>query len=202
MIEDSVAIVETLEGTVTVSSRFGARVRAARRRQGLTLDALAAAAGVSRATLSNIERGEHSPSLNAATDVARTLGVSLAQLLGEDERRPTVTIPKGQRLVFRDQATGIERQLLSPAFAGRGIELIRATLPPGTATDDLQPYRPAIDKYVLVEAGLLRIVIGAEAHLLQEGDAFYFRADVLHRFENAGPAQCSYIAVLDYAPLG
>jgi transcriptional regulator with XRE-family HTH domain len=186
----------------TVTTRFGSRVRAERLRQGLTLDALAAAAGVSRATLSNIERGEHSPSLNAATDVARTLGVSLAQLLGEEERRPTVTIAKSERLVFRDEATGIERQLLSPAFAGRGIEWIRATLPPGMATDDLQPYHPAIDKYLLVEAGRLRVVVGAEPYLLDEGDAFYFRADVLHRFENGGAGLCCYLAVLDYAPRG
>ncbi len=199
----SESIAATLDAAgESVTSRFGARVRAERVRQGLTLEALAAAAGVSRATLSNIERGEHSPSLNAATDVARTLGVSLAQLLGEEERRPTVTIPRGERLVFRDEATGIERQLLSPAFAGRGIEWIRATLPPGAATDDLQPYHPAIDKYVLVEAGTLRVVVGAEPHLLEAGDAFYFRADVIHRFENAGPDRCSYLAVLDYAPRG
>ena len=83
-------------------------------------------------------------------------------------------------------APGIDRQLLSPAFAGRGIEWIRVTLPPGAATDDLQPYHPAIDKYVLVEAGSLRMVVGATAHLLEVGDAFYFRADVIHRFENAG----------------
>ena len=176
---------------LTVAIRFGARVRAARQRQGLTLEALAAAAGISRATLSNLERGEHSPSLTAATNVARALRVSLAELLGDEDRRPVVTIPKAERLVFRDPATGIERQLLSPAFAGRGIEFIRATLPPSTSTDDLRPYHPAIDKYVLVEAGTLRIVIGAETHLLQEGDAFYFRASVSHRFENPSHEPCS-----------
>ncbi|MEZ4563963.1 MAG: XRE family transcriptional regulator [Thermomicrobiales bacterium] len=189
-------------GSGTASARFGARVREARSQQGLTLEELASAAGISRATLSNLERGEHSPSLNAATDVARALGVSLAQLLGEEERRPTVTIPAGERLVFHDARTGIDRQLLSPAFAGRGIEWIRVTLPPGAATDDLQPYHPAIDKYVLVEAGDLRMVIGAASHLLAVGDAFYFRADVIHRFENAGAGECIYLAVLDYAPRG
>jgi quercetin dioxygenase-like cupin family protein len=113
-----------------------------------------------------------------------------------------VTIPRAERLVFRDPATGIERQLLSPAFAGRGIEFIRATLPPGAVTDDLTPYHPAVDKYLLVEAGTLRVVIGAEAHLLHAGDAFYFRADAPHRFENAGAEACSYLAVLDYAAIG
>jgi len=184
----------------TIAARFGAQVRAERLRRGLTLDALAAAAGISRASLSNLERGEHSPSLTAATNVARALGVSLGNLLGEEDVRPVVTIRKSERLVFHDAATGIERQLLSPAFAGRGIEFIRATLPPKAATDDLRPYHPAIDKYVLVETGTLRVVVAGEAHLLREGDAFYFRASAPHRFENAGPDPCNYLAVLDYAP--
>ena len=186
----------------TVAARFGARVRSVRQRQGLTLESLATAAGISRATLSNLERGEHSPSLTAATNVARSLGVSLAELLGDEDRRPVVTIPENERLVFRDPATGMERQLLSPAFAGRGIEFIRVTLPPHAATDDLRPYHPAIDKYVLVEEGTLRVVVGEEPHVLQDGDAFYFRASLPHRFENAGPNRCIYLAILDYAPLG
>ena len=182
--------------------RFGARVRAARLQRSLTLDALAAAAGISRAALSKLERGEHSPSLTAAINVARALGITLAQLLGEEERRPVVTIAKSERLLFQDPTTGIERQLLSPAFAGRGIEFIRVTLPPGAATDDLRPYQPAVDKYLLVAEGTLRVVIGDEPYVLDEGDALYFRADAPHRFENAGPANCSYVAVLDYATFG
>src|SRR5215207_2920339 len=83
-----------------------------------------------------------------------------------------------------------------------GIEFIRATLPPFTATDDLRPYHPAIDKYLLVESGTLRVVVGTEPHLLQEGDAFYFRASISHRFENPSHERCSYLAILDYAPLG
>jgi transcriptional regulator with XRE-family HTH domain len=187
---------------IDIAARFGARVRAARQQQGLTLEALAAAAGISRAALSSLERGEHSPSLTAATNVARALGMPLAWLLGDDDRRPVATIRKDERLVFRDPATGIERQLLSPAFAGRGIEFIRATLPPGAVTDDLRPYHPAIDKYLLVEAGRLRVVVGGDAHDLGAGDAFYFRAAAPHRFENPGPMPCSYLAVLDYAAFG
>jgi len=185
--------------TAAVDHGFGARVRAERQRRGLTLDELGAEAGVSRATLSNIERGEHSPSLAAAIKVARALGLSLAQLLEVEDRRPVVVLERGQRLVFRDSATGIERELLSPAFGGRGIEFIRATMPPGAATDDLPPYQPAIDKFLLVEQGALRVVVGETPYSLGEGDSFYFRADNTHRFENAGDGVCRYVAVLDYA---
>ena len=36
----------------------------------------------------------------------------------------------------------------------------------------------------------------------REGDAFYFRASLSHRFENPSAERCSYLAILDYAPLG
>jgi len=37
---------------------------------------------------------------------------------------------------------------------------------------------------------------------LQEGDDFYFRASVSHRFENPCPERRSYLVIVDYAPLG
>ena len=40
------------------------------------------------------------------------------------------------------------------------------------------------------------------SHVLQEGDDFYFWASISHRFENPGAERCSYLAILDYAPLG
>ena len=54
----------------------------------------------------------------------------------------------------------LEPPILSPAFAGRDIDRSR-NLAAGAATDDLQPYHPAIDKYVLVEIKLVRMVVGA-----------------------------------------
>ena len=43
---------------------------------------------------------------------------------------------------------------------------------------------------------------GVPDPITYEGDAFYFRASVSHRFENPSPERCSYLAILDYAPLG
>src|SRR5215216_1074104 len=104
MVHEVVATADAPDLSVII--RFGTRVRAARQRQGLTLDGLATAAGISLATLSNLERGEHSPSLTAATNVARALRVSLAELLGDEDQRPVVTIP------------GAEPAIRVPRFAG------------------------------------------------------------------------------------
>src|ERR687889_1987286 len=96
--------------------RLGTRVKELRRRGGLTLEDLAERAGVSRAMISKLERGEKNPTLVVAAKVAEGLGVSLSQLVGVEERREVVVVPRERRMIMRDPGTGFERQLLSPSF--------------------------------------------------------------------------------------
>ncbi|HEX5699055.1 MAG TPA: helix-turn-helix transcriptional regulator, partial [Rubrobacter sp.] len=76
------------------SGRLGDRVRELRRRRSLTLEELAERSGVSRAMISKLERGEKNPTLVVAAKVAEGLGVSLSRLLGMEERRSVVVVPR------------------------------------------------------------------------------------------------------------
>lgn len=178
------------------SERLGARVRQLRVERGLTLDGLAERSGVSRAMISKLERGEKNPTLVIAAKVAEGLRVTLSQLVGIEERREVVEIPREKRMVMRDPETGFERQLLSPAFGRRGVEFIRNVIPEGSTSGEFPPHRRGTEEYVVVEEGRLRAVLGGEDHLLEEGDAIYFEADVPHRFDNAGEGECSYYLVI------
>jgi transcriptional regulator with XRE-family HTH domain len=179
------------------SGRLGERVRALRRARGLTLDLLAERSGVSRAMISKLERGEKNPTLVLAAKVAEGLEVSLSQLIGVEERREVVVVRLERRMIMRDPGTGIERQLLSPNFGGRGIEFIRNVVPEGSSSGTFPPHRSGVEEYVVVEKGRLRAVLGGEDYLLEEGDALYFEADISHRFDNAGEGECSYYMVID-----
>jgi transcriptional regulator with XRE-family HTH domain len=178
------------------SGRLGGRVRGLRRERGLTLDLLAERSGVSRAMISKLERGEKNPTLVVAAKVAEGLGVRLSQLVGVEERREVVVVPRGRRMVVRDPETGFERQLLSPSFGGRGIEFIKNVVPEDSTSGEFPPHRRGVEEYVVVERGRLRAFLGGEDYLLEEGDALYFEADVSHRFDNAGTGECSYYLVI------
>ncbi len=178
------------------SGRLGERVRGLRRERGLTLDLLAERSGVSRAMISKLERGEKNPTLVVAAKVAEGLGVRLSQLVGVEERREVVVVPRGRRMVVRDPETGFERQLLSPSFGGRGIEFIKNVVPEDSTSGEFPPHRRGVEEYVVVERGRLRAFLGGEDYLLEEGDALYFEADVSHRFDNAGTGECSYYLVI------
>ena len=179
------------------SGQLGERVRALRRERGWTLELLAERSGVSRAMISKLERGEKNPTLVVAARVAEGLGVSLSQLVGIEARREIVVVPRERRMVMRDPETGFERQLLSPSFAGGGLEFIRNVVPEGSTSGEFPPHRRGVEEYVVVEKGRLRAILGSEEHVLEEGDAAYFEADVAHRFDNAGVGECSYYLVID-----
>ena len=123
--------------------------------------------------------------------------MSLSQLVGVEERREVILVPRERRMRMRDPETGFERQLLSPSFGGRGIEFIRNVVPEGSTSGEFPSHRKGVEEYVVVEKGRLRAVLGGKVHLLDEGDALYFEADVPHRFDNAGEGECSYYVVID-----
>jgi len=178
------------------SERFGIHVRGLRRERGLTLEGLAERSGVSRAMISKLERGEKNPTLVVATKVAEGLGVTLSQLVGVEEKREVVVVPRERRMVMYDPETGFDRQLLSPSFGGRGVEFILNVVPEGSTSGEFPPHRRGVEEYVAVEKGRLRADIGGEEYLLEEGDALYFEADVSHRFDNIGDSECSYYLVI------
>ncbi len=95
----------------TATEQLGTRIQERRRGKKLTLEALAARSGVSRAMLSKVERCEKNPTVAVALKIAKALGVSLFELLGETEAHQSiVVIPKNRQLVVKDPETGFERR--------------------------------------------------------------------------------------------
>jgi transcriptional regulator with XRE-family HTH domain len=61
--------------------QFAMRLKRLREQQGLTQEALAKKAGISRAYLARLEMGRHDPHLSRLRKLAKALGVSAAELL-------------------------------------------------------------------------------------------------------------------------
>jgi transcriptional regulator with XRE-family HTH domain len=175
--------------------RFARRLQQRRRSAGLSLDQLAERSGVSRATLSNIERASVNPSLGVAVKIAAALGLSVAHLLDEDRPHPATVVPAGARATFTDPETGYQRQLY-PAFEGGTLELIRHLAPPGVSSETLPAHPPGTEKFLVVEAGRLRLHVGDTTLDANPGDAVRYAADLPHRFENTGPDTCVWLLIV------
>jgi len=60
-------------------------MKQARKEQGLSQEALAAAVGVSRQTINAIEKGDYNPTIRLCISICRVLGLTLNDLFWEEE---------------------------------------------------------------------------------------------------------------------
>jgi len=174
----------------------GASVRRRRQALGLTLEQLAARSGVSRAMLSDVERGAKSPTIKVARSIATGLGLSLSELVsGADLGRSLVRRDERPSLV--DPESGVVRQGLAPAALARGVELLAYTFPPGTDSATFPLHAPGTLKVVVVVEGALRATVGEARHDLRPGDALTFPSSQPYLLRNAGRAPCTvHMAIL------
>jgi transcriptional regulator with XRE-family HTH domain len=67
------------------AAKVGQRIRALRAARGVSLTALAAAAGIGKGSLSELETGRRNPTLDTLYAIAGPLGVPMAELVGDDD---------------------------------------------------------------------------------------------------------------------
>jgi transcriptional regulator with XRE-family HTH domain len=177
---------------------LGRRLRNERRLRGLTLEDLAAASGVSRSMLSEVERGSRAPTVLIMDRIATGLGTSIARLLREEEPARTVVLRRDEQAVARD-ASGWERRVLSPVLPGVEFEFMRTTISAGVDAGVFQPHGPGSREYLAVEAGTLRLLLNGDEIDLRQGDSVFYAGDCHHGFANPGTAPCVYYLAMDLA---
>lgn len=179
--------------------QVGTRVRALREAMGLSLRDLGERAGVSAPMLSQVERGETSPTLAVAQKIATGLDMSLSQLLRLDETEGVTVIRRDERPEGRSRAAGHEYQLLTPQLPGQRAEVSRHALAPGAMTggpDDPPIHEAGSRETAVVTSGTVRLVCAGTTYDLEEGDSVTFDADLPHHFENPGRAEARFMAVV------
>jgi transcriptional regulator with XRE-family HTH domain len=180
-------------------SVIGARVKALREASGLSLRDLAARTGVSAPMLSQVERGETSPTLTVAARIASGLELQLSQLLRLDEAGSVTVVRASQRQRGGSARRGHRFEVMTAGQPGQRAELSRHTLAPGGATgaaDDPPMHEPGSRETALVEQGAVVLVCDGQRHKLAEGDCVTFDADLPHHFENPTDADAAFLAVV------
>jgi transcriptional regulator with XRE-family HTH domain len=188
------AVADQLEHHIQI----GPRVRALREAMDLSLRDLAERSGVSAPMLSQVERGETSPTLAVASRIARGLELRLSQLLRLDEESSVSVVRRAERRRGGGGA-GHDFEILTPPLPGQRAELSRHVLAAGAATGgegDPPMHEPGSREIALIERGTVTLHIDGAQHVLEEGDTVTFDADLAHRFENPGPGNAVLLAVV------
>jgi transcriptional regulator with XRE-family HTH domain len=178
---------------------IGARVKALREASALSLRDLAARSGVSAPMLSQVERGETSPTLTVAARIAAGLELRLSQLLRLDEDGAVTVVRASQRQRGQNKRRGHSFEVMTSSQPGQRADLSRHTLAPGGATgaaDDPPMHEPGSRETALVERGSVVLVCDTERHELKQGDCVTFDADLPHHFENPTTEEAAFLAVV------
>jgi transcriptional regulator with XRE-family HTH domain len=174
--------------------RIAARLRLERDSRGWSLADLAERSGVSKATISKIEREEVSPTAVILVRLAGAFDLTLAGLLLRAEGQGLLTRATEQP-VWRDPKSGyLRKQVFSRP--DHPLEIVEVELPPRQ-----QVMLPAssyvhIRQAVWVRTGNLVIVEAGERQLLAAGDCLGFGPPSEVTFANETSAPCRYVVVL------
>jgi transcriptional regulator with XRE-family HTH domain len=187
-----VSATETRERTA-----IGARVKALREAMDLSLRDLAERSGVSAPMLSQVERGETSPTLTVAERIAAGLDLTLSQLLRLDEHDHVVVIRAGERRAR--ERRGHRTEELTPPLPGQRADVSMHALDPGAVTGrpgDPPLHEPGARETAVVLSGSVALMIDDERHDLAAGDSVTFDADLPHHFSNEGEEPAEFLAVV------
>jgi XRE family transcriptional regulator, regulator of sulfur utilization len=178
---------------------IGARVKALRESSSLSLRDLAERSGVSAPMLSQVERGETSPTLSVAARIAAGLELRLSQFLRLDEGSAVTVVRSSQRQRGGNARRGHRFEVMTSSQPGQRAELSRHTLAAGGTTgaaDDPPIHEPGSRETALVERGSVVLVCDGQRHKLAQGDCVTFDADLPHHFENQTTAEAAFLAVV------
>ena len=175
----------------------GSRVRALRDAMSLSLRDLAERCGVSAQMLSQVERGETSPTLAVAAKIAAGLELTLSQLLRLDEGQHVASPAPQSAADIVAAATGSRSSPRPYPVSAPMFPCTRSTpAPPPAVAADPPMHEPGSRETAVVLAGALALVLDGTRNELGAGDGVTFDADLPHHFENEGDEPTRFIAVI------
>lgn len=155
--------------------KLAERTRALRLEWGWSLEELAKKSDVSRATLSRIENAEVSPTTEVLGKICAAYEMTLSRLLAPLESRFEPLIPHGAQAVWRDDAVGFVRRVVSPPSADLRSEVIRCDLGPNSQIAyDTAPV-PGQEHHLIMLDGRLDVTVENRGFALGAGDCLRYQ---------------------------
>lgn len=183
-----------------IDTYLAQRVRELRRARGLTLEQLGERSGVSRSTISQIERQQTSPTAAVLNKLADALGLSLAALFAgaAGAQAPEPLARRADQPVWTDPASGYTRRQLSPPGQASALELLELGFPAGARVVFEPPQQQASQAQQLwLLEGRMHIGLDEQHWELSAGDCLTL-APGRHRisYHNPGPQAARYLLAL------
>ncbi|WP_333828305.1 helix-turn-helix domain-containing protein [Pararhodobacter sp.] len=187
---------------MTTAQELGTRLRKFRRGQQLTLSDLAEVSGVALSTISKIENGSFSPTLDKVLRLAKGLNITITQLIGEDDAG-TAEPPPNSRLALARADDGIvldtenyEYRYLCSELKNKRMLPIRARIKASTIQEFGPLERHGGEEFFVVLEGTIEVHTEFYAPVtLQRGEGIYIDSTMGHAYLSAGDVDAEAICI-------
>ncbi len=180
----------------TVERRIAERLGALRAERGWPLEKLAERTGISRATLSRIERGELSPTANMLGQLCAAYGWTLSRLIAEAEGQPTSLVHATDQVEWEDPESHYVRRAISPPGAGLRGEMVEVRFPRGAVVQFDSTPIPGLEHHLWMLEGTLDLTVEGKRFRLQAGDCLRYVLNGSTRFECVGKKAARYAVAM------
>lgn len=174
-----------------ITLRLASRLKDERKDKGLSLDALAKLSGVSRSMLSQIERGQSSPTVASLWNLTRALEVDFAELLDEkaDAFGPILDVVRGEStpVIHNKNARCLIRILSAPADVG-DTEVYDIHFESGACLDSSPHSAGSVEALTVLE-GSLSVTSDGQSENVATGDTIRYAADREHSIRSLEKAR-------------
>lgn len=160
--------------------KVGALIRARRRSQHMTLEALGRAAGVSVGYLSQVERDHATPSLGTLAQIADALGLAIDYFVSAPTAQAALS-RAGERSRFSLDGSSIVYERLGTDFPGNQLSSFLMTVPPGYRSETVAHEG---EEMLYVLEGAITQRLDDEEMIMQAGDSLHFRGNRPHSWSN------------------
>jgi len=167
----------------------------ARNERGLSLDEVAALTGVSRATLSRIERAETSPTANVMGRLCTAYNTSMSRLLMALESDTPRHTKFSDADEWQDPESGFKRKALSAPAENFAVEIAWGSLPVGADLSYQNPPIEGLEQHILVLQGVLSLTFDEQDYDLAAMDCLALKLCGASRFRNLGDVEAQYLII-------
>ena len=175
--------------------RLATALRAARQARGLSLEAVARLSGVSRSMVSQIERGESSPTVATLWNLTQALQVDFAGLIGGEAAPEIDVIRAADAPAIDGRGTGVRIRILSPPDSVGRHEVYGLDFASDGGRLDSAAHAPGCREHLTVLEGRLRVTSGPTEAVLGPGDTARYAADRPHCIAAEGAARAMLIVL-------
>jgi len=176
-----------------VDRRIARRLAFLRAERGFTLDVAAQRAGISRASLSRLERAELSPTTSMLEKICSLYGWTLTRLMASAETDGPSVVSAAAQEEWTDPKTGHSRRMVSPPGPGLRAELCQVRMPAGVVLQLEQPPQPGLEHHLWMLQGTLSVDIEGSVLRLTKGDCLRYVLNGRAQFLNTTRTEVIYL---------